>query len=102
MRDLSLSPYFLRFLGYSTTADPSCYYYFREHVETKNLDKLVKGCPVAMEEQYVIFKYWAGEIFRVFRDIFMQCSYRPVLPLRLRDIEVADYGLRVLVKHAKF
>lgn len=28
-RDLMLSPYFLRFLGYSTNADPNYYFYFR-------------------------------------------------------------------------
>lgn len=28
-RDLMLSPYFLRFLGYSTNSDPKYYYYFR-------------------------------------------------------------------------
>jgi hypothetical protein len=33
-------------------------------------------------------------MFRGFRDIYYQCSYEPVLPVRLKDIEIADYGLR--------
>lgn len=36
-RDLMLSPYFLRFLGYNTNVDPNYYYYFREFIQTKNL-----------------------------------------------------------------
>lgn len=39
----------------------------------------------------------------------MQSSYEPVLPIKLKDIEVTDYGLRyiwglyrVILKHVKF
>lgn len=69
-RDLMLSPYFARFLGYNTNADPNYYYYFREYIETKNLDLLLKNSTVEMKENYPIFKFWAGEIFRGIRDIY--------------------------------
>ena len=29
-------------------------------------------------------------------------SYVPVLPIQLADFEVADYGLKVVLKHCKF
>jgi hypothetical protein len=47
-----------------------------------------------MAEGSPIFKFWAGEFFRAFRDIYYQCSYEPVMPIKLRQIEVADCGLR--------
>lgn len=41
-------------------------------------------------------------MYRALADIHIQCSYLPVLPIQLGDVEVGDYGLRVVVKHAKF
>jgi hypothetical protein len=92
--DLMLSQYFLRFLGFNASVNPSCYYYFREHMDSKNLDSLLKSPSAEIGENTPVFKFWAGEIFKWLRDIFYQCSFRPVMPIRLKQVEVADFGLR--------
>ena len=41
LKNLSLSPYFLKFFGYNISSDPSNFLYFREYVDTKNLATLL-------------------------------------------------------------
>lgn len=55
-----------------------------------------------MEEHMPLFQFWAGEIFRAIRDIFYMCSYVPILPIKLSDFEVAEYGLKVILKNCRF
>lgn len=66
--------------------DSQYYYYFREYVNSINLGNLLNKTSVCLEERYVIFKYWAGEIYRGLRDIFYMSTYMPLLPIKLNDI----------------
>ena len=48
LKNLSLSPYFLKFFGYNINSDPSNFLYFREYLESKNLAILLENSSVKL------------------------------------------------------
>lgn len=93
-RDLTLSPYFVRFLGNNVNADEQFYLYFREFADTKSLRSLLSTAAKPLTEDSRLFRFWAAEIFRALRDICFCCGYEPVLPIQTHHIEVGEGGLR--------
>ena len=84
-KDMLLSPYFLRFKGFNNILDHEYFLYFREYHESVNLYHIVYKSNYQLDEGVALFKFWAGELFRALRDLFMMCSYLPLMPIKLSN-----------------
>lgn len=49
-----------------------------------------------------LLKYWMYQIYKAFFDLFLMCSYEPLLPIKLEHFEVRDYGLQIVLKNVNF
>lgn len=41
-------------------------------------------------------------IYKSLYDVYLMCSYLPLLPLALKDFEVSNGGLKIVAKHIQF
>ena len=49
-----------------------------------------------------LFKYWAKEMLFAFRDITYRSTYTLQKPITLKNVFVADPGIKICLKKIKF
>ena len=52
-------------------------------IEGNNLALLIKGTNMSIDSPLI--KYWIWMIYKALYDLFLMCSYDPLLDIRLKD-----------------
>ena len=50
----------------------------------------------------ILYKLWIREIFLAFKDILQKTTFYPQLPIRLKNIYIADSGLKFINFNIKY
>lgn len=48
-----------------------------------------------LQQNSILFNYWMRELCKAFADLLQKTYYEPILPLKLKNLYVADDGLKL-------
>ena len=81
-RELLLSKYFQKFIGFDEVSDYEFQYYFYEFISGgEKLVPFFKSIKQEKLETSYFFSYFAKEILQAFRDLFYKCTYSFKFPI---------------------
>lgn len=103
MKQLTLSKYFQKFLGFDDTSNPDYEYYFYEKIEgAVNIVTLMQSVEIENMETSFFFKYIAKEILCAFRDLSNKCEFSFGMPITCQNFFYVKKTFRLWLTDIKF
>ena len=100
LRELLLSVYFQKFLGFDDVSSDDFQYFYFENLEGQSLANVVKN--LALTESSLLFKYLAKEILCSFRDLLYKCTHSISFPITIDDFSYDVAQLRLYIHNIRF
>ena len=77
-------------------------YYFFEIKKGKALEQLLQDTGSVCHDSSNIFKFWAKELLYALNHLMYRCTYSVKGNITLRNVYVADSGIKLFLKKIKF
>ena len=102
-RELILSKYFQKFLGFDDISNDEFQYYFYEHIqEGVKLVPFFLSIETEITETSFFFKYLAKEILCLFRDLLNKCTQSFKFPITTDNLYYDKSKYRLYIQGIKF
>ena len=102
-RELILSKYFQKFLGFDDISNDEFQYYFYEHIqEGVKLVPFFLSIETEITETSFFFKYLAKEILCLFRDLLNKCTQSFKFPITTDNLYYDKTKYRLYIQGIKF
>ena len=101
-RELLLSKYFVKFLGFDDITNEEFQFYFYENIEGMKLLDFFLSVETENPETSFFFKYIAKEILQAFRDLLNKCTYSFKFPITIDNFYYDKIQYRLLLKNLQF
>ena len=102
-RELILSKYFQKFLGFDDISNDEFQYYFFEFIEERTkLTDFFKNIETEITETSFFFKYIAKEILCLFRDLLNKCTQSFKFPITCDNLYYDKTKYRLYIQGIKF
>ena len=102
-RELILSKYFQKFLGFDDISNDEFQYYFYEHIqEGVKLVPFFLSIETEITETSFFFKYLAKEILCLFRDLLNKCTQSFKFPITTDNLYYDKKKYRLYIQGIKF
>lgn len=98
LKELLLSKYFKKFLGYDDFTSNDYHVYFFEYIDKKNLNMLIKEKEIDLFDSSMIYIYFSKEILLSLRDLIYKSTYSFEYPIGLEEIYYEVKQKRLLLE----
>ena len=102
LRELLLSKYFQKFIGFDDLNYDDYQLFFFEHIEKIQLIHLIKARELNTSENSMLFRFVSKEILICFRDLLYKSTYSFKLPITLDHFFFEIDQLRIFVNNIEF
>ena len=98
-KELTFSPFFLKYLGYNSKSDPNANLFFNEYIPLKSLYSLLKTSHTNLKYGTKLFGFWFRNILLALKNLHIQTRYSCLLPLTLKHFFVTETGIKLIQKN---
>jgi hypothetical protein len=102
LRELLLSKYFQKFIGFDDLNYEDYQLFFFEHIEKIQLIQLIKARELSTAENSMLFRYLSKEILLCFRDLLYKCTHSFKFPINIENFYFEVDQLRLFINNVDY